>query len=776
MIDLDKIFNISDKMELKTLEKTVDEIDKIEPEIEKLNDEELRNKTDEFKKRLSDGETLDDILVEAFAVAREASKRVLGMRQYRVQLIGGIVLHQGRIAQMKTGEGKTLVGVAPVYLNALTEEGVHVITVNDYLAKRDKEIMEKVYNFLGLSVGVILYGQDSSTRKEQYKCDITYGTNNEFGFDYLRDNMVKFKNEKVQRSLNFTIVDEIDSILIDEARTPLIISGKTEQDQGEFYLVNVFMKMLLPYHYEIDRKDKTISLTDEGIQYAEMFFRTENLMNIENIQIYHRINQALRAYYLMERDVDYVVKDDKVEIVDEFTGRIMEGRRYSEGLHQAIEAKENVEIKDESITFATITYQNYFRMYKKLSGMTGTAKTEEKEFIDIYKMNVIQIPTNKPVIRKDLDDILFKTQKDKFEAIVNKIEEIHKTGQPILIGTISVEKSQLLSALLTQRGLKHEVLNAKNHEREAEIVSKAGKLNSITIATNMAGRGTDIALGAGNKQEEEKVKNLGGLYVIGTEKHENRRVDDQLRGRAGRQGDPGVSRFYVSLEDDLIKLFGDKKLQKKFKDADLKKGVENKIATKAIKNAQINIESRNYEIRKNVLKYDDVINQQRKVIYKDRDKVLNGESVKEHILYMIKETIKHIAQIHIPNNEKEIFEEEITQIFNFKNIGLEFKIKETKDVQKVINDTYDVILDIYNSKEEYIGQDFMREKERQILLEVVDSYWVDHIDALDQLKKGIGLMVAAQKDPAKEYTIQASDMFEHLKIEMNKDVSKYIFA
>lgn len=504
MIDFDKMFSRADKIEIQSMEKIVDKIDKIETQIEKLTDVELKNKTIEFKDRLANGETVDDILVEAFAVAREASKRILGMRQYRVQLIGGIVLHQGKIAEMKTGEGKTLVGVAPVYLNALTGQGVHVVTVNDYLAKRDKELMESVYEFLGLSVGVILHGQDLMDRKKQYECDITYGTNNEFGFDYLKDNMVKRKEDKVQRELNFVIVDEIDSILIDEARTPLIISGQGDKDESEFRLVNVFMKMLLPWDFTIDRKEKAIALTERGIQQAEMFFNLKNLMDIENIQLYHRINQALRAYYLMERDVDYVVRDGKVEIVDEFTGRVMEGRRYSEGLHQAIEAKERVEIKEESITLATITYQNYFRMYKKLSGMTGTAKTEEKEFQDIYKINVVTIPTNKRVIRKDLDDLLFKTESSKFDAIIKNIEEIHKTGQPILVGTVSIEKSQILSSMLTHKGLKHEVLNAKNHEKEAEIIAKAGKLNSITIATNMAGRGTDIALGSGDKSEEKK--------------------------------------------------------------------------------------------------------------------------------------------------------------------------------------------------------------------------------------------------------------------------------
>lgn len=775
MIDFDKMFSRADKIEIQSMEKIVDKIDKIETQIEKLTDVELKNKTIEFKERLANGETVDDILVEAFAVAREASRRILGMRQYRVQLIGGIVLHQGKIAEMKTGEGKTLVGVAPVYLNALTGQGVHVVTVNDYLAKRDKELMESVYEFLGLSVGVILHGQDLMERKKQYECDIIYGTNNEFGFDYLKDNMVKRKEDKVQRDLNFVIVDEIDSILIDEARTPLIISGQGDKDESEFRLVNVFMKMLLPWDFTIDRKEKAIALTEKGIQQAEMFFNLKNLMDIENIQLYHRINQALRAYYLMERDVDYVVRDGNVEIVDEFTGRVMEGRRYSEGLHQAIEAKERVEIKEESVTLATITYQNYFRMYKKLSGMTGTAKTEEKEFQDIYKINVVTIPTNKPIIRKDLDDLLFKTESSKFDAIIKNIEEIHKTGQPILVGTVSIEKSQILSNMLYQKGLKHEVLNAKNHEKEAEIIAKAGKLNSITIATNMAGRGTDIALGSGDKNEEEKVKQLGGLYVIGTEKHENRRIDNQLRGRSGRQGDPGTSRFYVSLEDDLMKLFANSKVQKVAKSIEDDEAIEHKLLTKSIEGAQKNIESKNYEIRKNVIKYDDVTNQQRKVVYSDRNKVLNKESVKDQIISMIEECINEIVNRFILDKDKEKFESDVTDLFSLDKKGIEFVIENTNDIDEMKNEAKNKILNIYSLKEEYIGSDAMRERERAVLLNVVDSYWVDHIDALDQLKKGIGLMAVGQKDPVKEYTIQASEMFDFMNKNICIDTIRYIF-
>lgn len=774
MISLDKIFNRADKIEIQILEQIINEIDKIEPDIKTLSDEELKNKTIIFKERLANGETLDDILIEAFAVAREASIRVLGMRQYTVQLMGGIVLHQGRIAEMKTGEGKTLVGVAPVYLNALSGDGVHVVTVNDYLAKRDKEIMEPVYNFLGLSVGVILHGQEPAERKSQYDCDITYGTNNEFGFDYLKDNMVTKKEDKVQRKLNYAIVDEIDSILIDEARTPLIISGKMNQKQDEFRLANVFIKMLLPWDFTVDEKERTVALTESGIQQAEMFFSVDNLMDVENIQLYHRINQALKAFYTMRRDVDYVVRDGKVEIVDEFTGRVMEGRRFSEGLHQAIEAKENLQIEDESITMATITYQNYFRMYKKLSGMTGTAKTEEEEFKDIYRMDVVQIPTNKPVIRKDLDDLLYKTEKAKFEAIIENIEEIHKTGQPVLVGTASIEKSEILSHLLKQRGLKHEVLNAKNHEKEAEIISRAGTLNSITIATNMAGRGTDIILGAGDKEEEAKIKELGGLYVIGTEKHENRRIDNQLRGRAGRQGDPGVSRFYISLEDDLMRLFANPKVQKIGETMDENEAIEHKFLTKAIENSQKNLESRNFQIRKTVIQYDDVVNEQRNVIYSDRNKALACDSIKDEIIEMINYTISNLAHKYLPDKEK--YEEEINILFNLRAFGIEISIKETGDVEKVISDTKDLIMKLYTFIEEKNSEGFMRFKECRALLKVIDSYWVEHIDALDQLKTGIKLMAVGQKDPIKEYTIQASDMFEELKQNIKIDTIRYIFV
>lgn len=770
MAVLEKIFDLSDKSEIKKLNQVVQIIEDLEKETQALTDDQLKNMTSVFKERLESGQTLDNIMPAAFAVAREASRRVLGMRQYPVQLMGGIVLHQGKIAEMKTGEGKTLVGVAPVYLNALTGKGVHVVTVNDYLAKRDKELMEPVYNFLGLTVGVILHDQEHEERKAQYNCDITYGTNNEFGFDYLKDNMVKDKEEMVQRELNFAIVDEVDSILIDEARTPLIISGQIHQDEAPFRLANVFIKMLLESDYTYDEKDKTISLTESGIKKAEIFYKTDNLMDIENIEIYHHINQALRADVLMHRDVDYVVRDGKVEIVDEFTGRVMEGRRFSEGLHQALEAKEHLEIQKESKTLATITYQNYFRMYDKLSGMTGTAKTEEAEFESIYKMSVVQIPTNKPVIRKELDDKLFKGEVTKFKAITLDIEEIHKTGQPILVGTASVEKSEALSYLLTLRGLKHEVLNAKNHEKEAEIIAKAGKLNAITIATNMAGRGTDIALGAGDKEEEEKVKALGGLYVIGTEKHENRRIDNQLRGRAGRQGDPGVCRFYISLEDDLMRLFSSAKVRKIGETMEDNEILEHKVLTSGIEKAQINLESKNFAIRKDVLKYDDVINKQRNIIYTDRRKILLGEDISKTIENMINDTIQYTYDEYVGDADLSEYINNIKEIFNIEEYSLDNINKES-----IVEYTKEIVKQIYAIKEEKLGSDVMRHFERNILLNVIDSNWIDQIDMLDQVKKGISLQSIGQKDPVKEYTVEAFDMFEQMNKNIKIETVKYLY-
>lgn len=770
---IDAILDKADEQEIKKLNVIVDKIDALEESMKKLSDEELKDMTAIFKDRLKKGETLDDILPEAFAVVREVSKRKLGMRQYRVQLIGGIVIHQGKIAEMKTGEGKTLVEVAPVYLNALTGKGVHVITVNDYLAERDKELMRPVYESLDMTVGVIISNQDPSIRKEQYKCDITYGTNSEFGFDYLRDNMVPDLSHKVQRELNFAIVDEVDSILIDEARTPLIIAGDGDEDLKLYELANSFVKTVKEEDFEMDRKDKTIALTASGISKAESFFGITNLTDIKNIELYHHINQALRGHKLMEKDVDYVISNGEVMIVDEFTGRVMDGRRYTDGLHQAIEAKEGVEIKNESKTMATVTYQNFFRLYEKLSGMTGTAKTEEGEFESIYKLNVVQIPTNKPVIRADLHDKVFKTEEEKYSAVVEEIIRIHKTRQPILVGTVSVEKSEKLSKMLKKQGINHQVLNAKQHDKEAEIISKAGKLDAITIATNMAGRGTDISLGAGDKEEEEKVKNLGGLYVIGTERHESRRIDNQLRGRSGRQGDPGTSRFFVSLEDDVIKLYGGKTIEKLMKRTSSKENtaIESKALTRAIERAQKGVEGKNFEIRKNVLKYDDTINEQRKVIYNERNKVLNDEDIQEDIQKMVKDIIQEAGETYLIGRKRDYYG-------YFKHLYSTFMPADTllipgvdkKSVQEIIDSTYEISKRVYDLKKMMLGIDKVAELEKTVLLKVVDQYWIDHIDAMEQLRQYIGLKSYAQKDPFKEYALEGYDMFEAL----NKNIRNCI--
>ncbi|WP_343098503.1 preprotein translocase subunit SecA, partial [Clostridioides difficile] len=687
---MDNLFNMADKKELKKFNKTVDIIDSLEPKFESMADSELKNMTNIFKERLANGESIDDILPEAFAVVREVSKRVLGLRHYRVQMIGGIVLHQGRIAEMKTGEGKTLVATAPVYLNALTGKGVHVVTVNDYLAKRDRDQMAKIYEFLGMSVGVIIHGQNPKVRKEQYDCDITYGTNNEYGFDYLKDNMVIHKEQRVQRGLNYAIVDEVDSILIDEARTPLIISGPGDKSTHLYSDANTFVLTLKPDDYELEEKDKAVSLTASGIQKAEVYFNVDNITDISHTELYHHINQALRAHVIMKKDVDYVAKDGEIVIVDEFTGRLMFGRRYSEGLHQAIEAKEGLKIQRESKTLATVTFQNYFRMYKKLSGMTGTAKTEEEEFKAIYKMDVFQVPTNKLMIREDLPDCVYKSEIGKFNAVAQEIIERHKVNQPILVGTVSIEKSELLSQILKKKGIKHEVLNAKHHDKEAEIIAQAGRLGAVTIATNMAGRGTDIVLGGnpdfltkremrrngfkeeivnrvdtpiegipvkGNEilfeareeyeklfekfkqqtQEEQKqVVEAGGLAIIGTERHESRRIDNQLRGRAGRQGDPGSSRFYIGLDDDLMRLFGSDRISGIVDKIGLEEDmpIEHRILSKSIEGAQKKVEGKNFGIRKHVLQYDDVMNKQREIIYAERKRVLEGEDLQEQIQSM----------------------------------------------------------------------------------------------------------------------------------------------
>ena len=828
---LDNLFNMADKKELKKFNKIVDSIDSLEPKFESMSDKELKDMTNVFKERLANGETLDDILPEAFAVVREASKRVLGMRHYRVQLIGGIVLHQGRIAEMKTGEGKTLVGTAPVYLNALTGKGVHVVTVNDYLAKRDKEQMGKVYEFLGMTVGVIVHGQDPQTRRAQYQCDITYGTNNEYGFDYLKDNMVIHKEQMVQRELNYAIVDEVDSILVDEARTPLIISGPGDKSTHLYSDANTFILTLKPDDYEIDEKQKSVALTESGIQKAEVYFNVENITDIAHMELYHHINQALKAHTNMKKDVDYVVKDGEIIIVDEFTGRLMFGRRYSEGLHQAIEAKEGLRIQRESKTLATVTFQNYFRMYNKLAGMTGTAKTEEEEFKAIYKMDVVQIPTNKPVQRKDLSDAVYKNVVGKFNAVVDDIIERHKNKQPILVGTISIENSELISQLLKRRGVKHEVLNAKYHDKEAEIIAQAGRLGAVTIATNMAGRGTDIVLGGnptfltkkemkklgydesvinkvdaslegidreGNeelfaarekyeelykkykeetKAEQEEVMKAGGLAIIGTERHESRRIDNQLRGRAGRQGDPGSSRFYISLEDDLMRLFGSERISSVVEKIGLEEDmpIEHKMLTKSIEGAQKKVEGRNFGIRKHVLQYDDVMNKQREIIYAERRRVLEGENLQEQIENMIHSLIEEGVMSYSQDGfDAERFVEYMYNLFMPRG-SIEVSDIENLKTEQVIEKVFEIAMKIYNGKEERIGSDRMREVERVVLLQAVDSHWIDHIDAMDQLRQGIGLRAIGQQDPVIAYTDEGFNMFNEMNAHIKEDTIKYLF-
>lgn len=776
---LDSFLSKKDDAEIKKINKIVDQIEAIEEEISSLSDEELGGKTQLFKKRLDEGASIDDVLVEAFAVAREACKRVLGMRQYRVQLIGGIVLHQGKIAEMKTGEGKTLVAVAPCYLNALLGKGVHVITVNDYLAERDADTVRPVFEFLGMSVGTIITGQDPYTRRLQYNCDVSYGTNSEFGFDYLRDNMVKNIEDKVQGKLYYCIIDEVDSILIDEARTPLIISGEGEAISNLYNLADDFVKTIVEEDYDLDEKEHTVSLTESGFRKAENYFKIRTITNLNNMAIYHHINQALTAHKLMDLDDDYVVKDGEVFIVDEFTGRIMDGRRFSDGLHQAIEAKEKVEIKSDNKTMATVTYQNFFRMYEKLSGMTGTAKTEENEFEQTYHMNVVQIPTNKPVIRADLNDKVYSTEREKFAAVAEEIIKIHSTGQPILVGTATVEKSEILSKLLTDKGLKHEILNAKNNKKEAEIVAKAGMVGNITIATNMAGRGTDIKLGNGDKDMEEQVKSLGGLYVLGTERHESRRIDNQLRGRSGRQGDPGVSRFYVSIEDEIIKLYGGsaiKKLSKKLK-PDEHGALSSRSLTRAIENAQKGIEGKNFEQRKDVLKYDNVIDKQRKVIYGERDNVLRGIDLRETIMQMAKDTIVESVEKYIdvkPRNYFNYFKSLYTAFMPDGTLLMPDIASMTRD--EVIENTMEIVKRVYELKMMMVPEYELARQEKEILLEVVDNYWVDHIDLMDQMRQSVGLVSVAQKDPVKEYTIEGYKMFESLNRKIRRETLKFVFT
>ena len=839
------LFKTYSQKEVKRLRPTVEKINSLEPEIQKLTDEQLRHKTVELKEQLAEGKTLDDILPEAFAVVREASKRVLGMRHFDVQLIGGIVLHQGRIAEMKTGEGKTLVATLPVYLNALTGKGVHVITVNDYLAKRDSEWMGKVYKFLGLTVGLAIAGMNPGDKKKAYACDVTYGTNNEFGFDYLRDNMVIYKEQLVQRKLNYAIVDEIDSILIDEARTPLIISGRGGQSSDLYKKADNFVRKLTPkviveedvkdfeqaednekYDYIVDLKAKSASLTQKGIKKAEQEFGLENFNDIENSEIVHNVNQALRAYGVMKKDIDYIVKDGEVLIVDEFTGRIMYGRRYNNGLHQAIEAKEHVKIADESKTLATITFQNYFRMYDKLSGMTGTAMTEEDEFEEIYKLDVVEIPTNKPMIREDHQDIIYKNENAKFRAVIEDIKESHSKGQPVLVGTVSIEKSEKLSKLLTKEGIKHEVLNAKFHEKEAAIVAQAGKFGAVTIATNMAGRGTDIMLGGNSeflakqemqklrytpeqieqstafnetddneildarkkykeleekfdkeiKEEKEKVLAAGGLKIIGTERHESRRIDNQLRGRSGRQGDPGESRFYIGLDDDLMKIFGGDMITRVYNTlgADENMPIQAKMISKAVENAQKKVEGRNFAIRKNVLQFDDVMNTQREIIYKQRREVLDGENLKDSIAKLIDNVATETVNAYVSEDgvNREALTQDLKTTFGFSDIGA---LKDAKvDPNKLIEEVKEMAHNKYAEKEKDFGEKTLRELERVVMLKIVDERWMDHIDSMDELKDGIGLRAYGQKDPVVQYRIEGFDMFDQMVADIQLNVVKVL--
>lgn len=853
-----KIFGSTSDRAIKKNKSQVEEVMALEDSYSKLSDEELKDNTNKLKERLKGGETLDDILPEAFATVREASKRVLGMTPYRVQVEGGIILHQGRIAEMKTGEGKTLVETMPAYLNALEGKGVHIVTVNDYLAKRDRDWMGKVFEYLGLSVGCIVHDMPKEDRKIAYASDITYGTNNEFGFDYLRDNMVIYKENMVQRELNYAIVDEVDSILIDEARTPLIISGQGDKSTDLYELAKTFVSRLSvriqdpdehvdpldrfvkqeeeeeeTKDYVVNEKDRSVLLTELGTKKAEEFFKVENLSDIENMEIIHHINQAMKARSLMKKDKDYVVKDGEIIIVDEFTGRLMFGRRYSDGLHQAIEAKEGLEVRSESKTLATITFQNYFRMYKKLSGMTGTAKTEEEEFQDIYHMDVIEIPTNKPVIRQDNPDEIYRTEAEKFGAVIDDIKARHATGQPVLVGTISIEKSEELSKLLKKTGIKHEVLNAKFHDKEAEIVAQAGRLGQVTIATNMAGRGTDIILG-GNpefmakqamrrkglseeemaqvdshedtkdseilknrkeydeyveqykkelQEEKAKVIDAGGLHIIGTERHESRRIDNQLRGRAGRQGDPGSSTFYISAEDDLMRLFGGDRFKNAIDMMKMPEGdsIKSPVLTRLIESAQRKVEGNNYGIRKHVLKYDDVMNKQREVIYAERKKLLEGADFRDNITAMIKDVIAGFVNTMT-------FEKEDCGDWDFKSLFMHLKAifdidmedisgLNTKDILKdeLIDMLTEHALKKYEAKENEFTPEKFREIERIVLLQVVDDKWMDHIDAMDQLKQGIGLRSMAQEDPARAYAIEGFDMFEAMNEAIKEDTLRILF-
>lgn len=773
----DRLFNGSNEKEIKKIRKIVEQqINPLEDGLKKLSDSSLANKTNEFKARLAKGETLNDILPEAFAVIREASRRVLGMRHFDTQLIGGIILHRGNIAEMCTGEGKTLVATAPVYLNALEGKGVHVITVNDYLAKRDSEWMGQVYKFLGLSVGLIVHDLDFNQRKIAYNSDITYGTNNEFGFDYLRDNMVTSLDQMVQRPLHYCLIDEVDSILIDEARTPLIISGPGQKSTDAYYTVAKLVPQLKKEEdYTIDEKQKTVAPTEAGVAKMEKLLHVENLYDAENLELNHLFVQALRAQTMMTRDKDYVVKDGEVVIVDEFTGRLMYGRRYSDGLHQAIEAKEGLEVQRESQTLATITFQNYFRMYDKLAGMTGTAKTEEQEFIKIYGLPVLQVPTNKPIQRKDLPDVIFKNKRGKYKAVVREVERRHATGQPMLIGTTSIEQSEELSHMLDQANIPHSVLNAKYHEREAAIVALAGQKGAVTIATNMAGRGTDISLGEG-------VAELGGLAIIGTERHESRRIDNQLRGRAGRQGDPGSSQFFLSLEDDLLRIFGGDNIKSFMEKMGLEEDepINSRMVSNAIQKAQKRVEARNFDIRKYVLEYDDVMNQQRKVVYDQRRKILEGEDMKDQILSMVDNIIEKGMETYA---DPKLYPEEWDFAGLLKYAEKYFlapgdlKLEEIEDMsrEEVEDKLKTMAHETYNAREESIGSPMMRELEKAVMLKVVDSKWMEHLDDMDMLKEGISLRSYGQRNPIVEYKVEAFDIFEEMQQAMMETIILYLY-
>ena len=773
---LEKLFGTYSEREVKRLQVIADKIEALDEAMQKLTDEELQAKTVEFKDRIQKGESLDNILPEAFAVCREASSRVLGMKHFRVQLLGGMVLHQGRIAEMKTGEGKTLVATLPAYLNGLTGNGVHVITVNDYLAKTQMEEMGVLYNFLGLSTGCIIHGITPEQRRAAYACDITYGTNNEFGFDYLRDNMVIHMEDRVQRALNFCIVDEVDSILIDEARTPLIISGMGDKSTKFYNVADNFVKTLVnEKDFTVDEKANAVLLSEDGIVKAEKYFGIENYADSQNLELQHYVTQALKANYTMRADKDYMVKDNEIVIIDEFTGRLMEGRRYSDGLHQAIEAKEGVKIQRESKTLATITFQNYFRMYAKLSGMTGTALTEENEFREIYNLDVIVIPTNKPVQRIDQSDMVYKNESGKYKAIVEEIVKSHEKGQPVLVGTASVDRSEYISSLLKKRGIKHQVLNAKYHAQEAEIISHAGELGMVTIATNMAGRGTDIKLGEG-------VIEAGGLKVLGTERHESRRIDNQLRGRSGRQGDAGESIFFISLEDDLMRIFGSEKIQGIIDKLGLEEteAIESKMVTKAIENAQKKVEGNNFDIRKNLLGYDDVMNLQREVIYRQRTEVLEGKNLKEQIEGMIQEVISDAVNSHLSGEVQDIEGEIKTLLQYLEEICLPHGVVTVDELADLSNEQIkakltEVVMNIYKGKELEFGEEQLREIERVVLLRVVDQKWMAHIDNMDHLKQGMGLRAYKQQDPIQAYQMEGSAMFEEMIEGIKLETVKFLF-